>query len=83
MKQIVEMHHGTIQIESSVDKGTKVIVNLPLDRAVLESDPNLSVVEPEEQEESESQRTVEIGFASDKTDVYKRQIFWSLYFHGL
>lgn len=69
MKQIVEMHHGTIQIESSVDKGTKVIVNLPLDRAVLESDPNLSFVEPEEQEESESQRTVEIGFASDKTSA--------------
>ena len=36
MRQMIEAHQGTILLESVEGKGTKVTVNLPVDRAVLE-----------------------------------------------
>ena len=37
MQQMIEAHRGTILLESTEGKGTKVTVNLPIDRAVLEN----------------------------------------------
>lgn len=48
MQRMLEMHHGTIDIENSPENGTKVIVNFPLDKSVLENDPNIEFVDPEE-----------------------------------
>lgn len=48
MQQMVRAHHGTIVIESSEGKGTKVIMNLPTDKSVLEKDPNIIFIDPDE-----------------------------------
>ena len=53
MQQMIEAHHGTISIESIEEKGTKVTVNLPIDRVVLENDPNILFVDSEELTEVE------------------------------
>ena len=53
MRQMIEAHHGTILLESVEGKGTKVTVNLPVDRAVLESEPNILFIDPEELPEVE------------------------------
>lgn len=47
MQHIVEMHHGTISLESVEGKGTKVIVNLPLGKNIFENDPNVVFVNPD------------------------------------
>lgn len=51
MQQIIKMHHGSIVLESSQEKGTKVTVNLPSERRIFEEDPNISFVDPEKLEE--------------------------------
>lgn len=48
MQQMVEAHLGTIVLESTAGKGTKVTVNLPVDRAVFENNPNILFTDPEE-----------------------------------
>ena len=53
MRQMIEAHQGTILLESVEGKGTKVTVNLPVDRAVLESEPNILFIDPEELPEVE------------------------------
>ena len=53
MRQMIEAHQGTISLESVEGKGTKVTVNLPVDRAVLESEPNILFIDPEELPEVE------------------------------
>lgn len=55
MQRMLEMHHGTITMETSQKKGTKVTVNFLLDKLVLESDPNIEFVEPEEIADIESE----------------------------
>lgn len=67
MRQMVEIHHGKISLESSFDGSTKVIVSFPLDKSVFENDPNVLFVDPEDTGEieprlldfSQSNRTVE------------------------
>ena len=55
MQQMIEAHRGTILLESTEGKGTKVTVNLPIDRAVLENEPNILFIDPEELPELESE----------------------------
>lgn len=55
IRQIVEIHHGKISLESSHDGSTKVIVSFPLDKSVFEDDPNVLFVEPEDTGEIEPQ----------------------------
>lgn len=55
MQRMLEMHHGTITMENSQKKGTKVTVNFPLDKLALESDPNIEFVEPEKIADVESE----------------------------
>lgn len=55
MQQIIEAHQGTILLKSTEGKGTKVTVNLPVDRAVLENEPNILFIDPEELPEMKSE----------------------------
>lgn len=48
IRELVEMHHGSISLESENEKGTKVTVNLPIGKKIFEQDPNVTFVVPEE-----------------------------------
>lgn len=48
MQRVVERHHGTIELQSSQNTGTKVTVNFPLSRTMLEGDANIRFIIPEE-----------------------------------
>ena len=37
-KELVELHRGTITVESKVDRGTKIVVQLPVDRIQFQAD---------------------------------------------
>lgn len=42
-KSIIEKHHGNIIVESTVGKGSKFTVSLPLDISGFKSDPNICI----------------------------------------
>lgn len=61
VQRIVEMHHGSVSLESTQDNGTKCTVNIPLDKTVFENDPNIRIIHPElpsETEENDIQPTL-------------------------
>ena len=43
MKELVELHHGTIRVQSEIGKGTTFTVNLPLGRNHLKDDEVIDV----------------------------------------
>lgn len=44
VKELVEMHHGSIEVKSQLEKGSVFSVTLPLDRAVLEKDSQTEMI---------------------------------------
>lgn len=52
MEKIILCHHGTMNLESEEGKGTKVSFELPIDKELLENDPNIVFVDPDSVEES-------------------------------
>jgi len=44
VKELVEMHHGHIEVESQPEKGSIFRVSLPLDKAVLEKDDQVEFI---------------------------------------
>lgn len=51
MEKIIQLHHGAISMKSSEGEGTEVVIELPMDKGVLQDDPNILFVDPEPQEE--------------------------------
>ncbi len=51
MEKIVRLHHGFMNMESSEGGYNEVRLNIPIEKKMLEGDPNIVFVEPEEQEE--------------------------------
>ncbi|MEQ8238848.1 MAG: two-component regulator propeller domain-containing protein [Cyclobacteriaceae bacterium] len=41
IKQFIELHHGSIEVESAIGKGTKMIIKFPLNEAAYENDNRL------------------------------------------
>ena len=52
MEKIVQLHHGTIMMKSTEGEGTEVVVELPVDKEVLQDDPNILFVDPESPDEA-------------------------------
>lgn len=75
MQHIVEMHHGIISLESIEGKGTKVVVSLPLGKAVFENDPNVVLVNPDTSKNDmlESQQEQPL-VAMATTDILNREV---------
>lgn len=44
VKELVEMHHGSITVKSQLEKGSTFCVTLPLDRKVLEEDERVELI---------------------------------------
>jgi len=44
VKELVEMHHGSIEVKSELEKGSTFCVTLPLNRAVLEKDDHIELI---------------------------------------
>ena len=52
MEKIIQLHHGTIMLKSTEREGTEVVVELPVNKEVLQNDPNILFVAPESLDES-------------------------------
>lgn len=52
MEKIIQLHHGTIMLKSTEREGTEVVVELPVNKEVLQNDPNILFVDPESLDES-------------------------------
>lgn len=66
-KDLVELHQGTIEVDSKKNKKTKFIVRLPADKSVFEHIPEISI--KEKSDGDYLTRTTELeSFAIDKDD---------------
>lgn len=54
MEKIVQCHHGSMSMESEEGKGTKVSFELPVEKELLENDPNIVFIDPTLEEEDKN-----------------------------
>lgn len=47
MERIVLFHHGFMSMKSEEGKGTEITLNIPIEKEILENDPNIVFVAPE------------------------------------
>lgn len=74
MQQMIEAHCGTILLESTEGKGTKVTMNLPVDRTVLENEPSILFITPEELPEVKPEMPEQSGLKlKENVDAVKQE----------
>lgn len=53
MERIVQSHHGFMTLKSIEEEGTEVTLNIPMEKGLLENDPDIVFVTPDGEEQSE------------------------------